>query len=164
MPTTDSNLDIYMSLLNPEPFISPPPSENNTHYFVFPPILCVYSESTSIRLLPTNAELPTLLSSLQQQLVEAEAALAPYRANNNAEAPLTDEELAALDVGWAHWRAEWKKRKMWFTGLVSDSLHLSHPRPAHNQPKPPLPSPLRAIFTHPTTIAPKRPLFIEPDY
>ena len=69
-------------------------------------------------MLPTNAELPALISSLQEQLNETEAALTPYRENNNAKAPPTEQELAALETEWAHWRAEWKKRKTWFKGSV----------------------------------------------
>jgi len=78
-------------------------------------------------MLPTDAELPTLISALQEQLAETEAALAPYRATNNAKAPPTEQELGLLEAEWTHWRAEWKKRKTWFKGSVLDSTHRIQP-------------------------------------
>jgi hypothetical protein len=96
-----------------------------------------YSESTSIRMLPTDAELPTLIFTLQEQLVETEAALAPYRATNNAKAPPIEQELGLLEAEWTHWRAEWKNRKTWFKGSVLDPMHRNQP-PLFQGPPPSL--------------------------
>ena len=82
-------------------------------------------------MLPTDAELPPLISTLQEQLAETEAALAPYRATNNAKAPPTEQELGLLEAEWTHWRAEWKKRKTWFKGSVLDSTHRIQPPLSH---------------------------------
>lgn len=112
----------------------------------------LFLEHTSIRLLPTTNELPHLLSTLQDQLTQIEASLAPHRASKSA--PPSDEEVAKLDQDWTRWRDEWKKRKTMFKGYVYSVISRCFLSPHHFQ----ITRLVRSSFGHAAVL----PLFAHP--